>query len=43
MKVDIAEIAKNNGKKGSIEIPQRPVAKIEAVRYFKELNNLPKP
>ncbi len=40
MKVDIADIARNNGKKGSIEIPQQPVAKIEAVKYFKELNKL---
>lgn len=40
MKVDIAEIARSNGKKGSIEIGQQPVAKIEAVQYFKRLNKL---
>jgi SPP1 gp7 family putative phage head morphogenesis protein len=42
MKIDIKEIAKNNGKKGSIEIPQQPLPKIEAVQYFKELNKLTK-
>jgi SPP1 gp7 family putative phage head morphogenesis protein len=40
MKIDIAEIAKNNGKKKDIEIEQRPIPKIEAVQYFKELNKL---
>ena len=40
MKIDIADIAKQNGKKGTIEIPQRPIPKIEAVQYFKELNKL---
>lgn len=42
MKINIAEIAKENGKKGTIEIPQRPIPKIEAVQYFKELNKLTK-
>ena len=40
MKVDVAEIARNNGKKGTLEIKQQPVAKIEAVQYFKQLNKL---
>ena len=40
MKVDIADIAKQNGKSGTIEISQRPIPKIEAVQYFKELNKL---
>lgn len=42
MKVDIAEIAKNNGKTGSIELDQKPVPKIEAVQYFRTLNKLTK-
>lgn len=42
MKIDIAEIAKQNGKKGNIEVKQRPIPKIEAVQYFKELNKLTK-
>jgi SPP1 gp7 family putative phage head morphogenesis protein len=42
MKVDIADIARNNGKKGSIEISQQVVPKIEAVQYFRELNKLTK-
>jgi len=40
MEIDIAEIARNNGKKGTVEIKQQPVAKIEAVQYFKQLNKL---
>ena len=40
MKVDIADIARNNGKKGTLEIKQQPIAKIEAVQYFKQLNQL---
>lgn len=40
MKVDIADVARKNGKKGTIEIKQQPVAKIEAVQYFKTLNQL---
>lgn len=40
MKIDIAEVAKQNGKKGTIEIEQRPIPKIEAVQYFKQLNKL---
>ena len=40
MKVDIADIAKQNGKSGTIEVPQRPIPKIEAVQYFKQLNKL---
>ena len=42
MKVDVAEIARTNGKKGTLEIKQQPVAKIEAVQYFKTLNKLTK-
>jgi len=42
MKVDIAEIAKQNGKKGVKEISIKPIPKIEAVQYFKELNKLSK-
>lgn len=42
MKIDIAAIARNNGKKGTIEIKQQPVPKIEAVQYFKTLNKLTK-
>ena len=42
MKIDISAIAKNNGKKGTIEIKQQPVPKIEAVQYFKTLNKLTK-
>jgi len=42
MKVNIADIARNNGKKGSIEINQQVVPKIEAVQYFRELNKLTK-
>ena len=40
MKIDIADIARQNGKKGVIEIPQRPIPKMEAANYFKELNKL---
>jgi len=40
MQVDLKEIARNNGKKGTVEIKQQPVAKIEAVQYFKQLNKL---
>jgi SPP1 gp7 family putative phage head morphogenesis protein len=42
MKIDIAEIAKQNGKKGTAEIAIKPIPKIEAVQYFKELNKLTK-
>lgn len=42
MKIDIAAIARNNGKNGTIEIKQQPVPKIEAVQYFKTLNKLTK-
>ena len=42
MEIDISAIAKNNGKKGTIEIKQQPVPKIEAVQYFKTLNKLTK-
>lgn len=40
MKFNISEIAKENGKTGTIEISQRPIAKIEAVQYFRQLNKL---
>jgi len=42
MKIDILEIAKQNGKKGTAEIAIKPIPKIEAVQYFKELNKLTK-
>jgi len=32
IKIDVAEIARNNGKKGTLEIKQQPIAKIEAVQ-----------
>lgn len=40
MKVDIADIARQNGKTGVLEIKQQPIPKIEAVQYFKQLNKL---
>jgi len=42
MKIDLKTLAKNNGKKGTIEFKQRPIAKIESVQYFKELNKISK-
>ena len=40
--IDIKTIAKQSGKSGTIEIEQRPIPKMEAVEYFKQLNKLAK-
>ena len=40
--IDISDIAKQQGKSGTIELQQRPIAKMEAVEYFKQLNKLTK-
>lgn len=42
MLLDIAEVARQNGKKGTLEIKQQPISKMEAVQYFRVLNKLSK-
>ena len=40
--INISDVAKQQGKSGTIEIEQRPIPKMEAVEYFKQLNKLTK-
>lgn len=40
--IDLKKIAKENNKSGTIELRQKPLSKLESVKYFRELNKLTK-